>query len=239
MDFRQEASLHLPRFVLPELLDRLPNNDPNAIEIRRDLKTINSLAGNVNIIAGNLQKYCAESPRVVIDIGSGDGNLMLRVARRLAPRWKNVTAILVDQHDAVSQDTRDAFAALGWKAEPAVADIFDFLDHTRPSSVFVMTANLFLHHFQEKQLARLLAGAARTTSLFVACEPRRSRLALRASTLLWLLGCNDMSCYDTITSAWGGFRGKELSALWPREDGWRLHEEKAWLFLQSFVAQRA
>jgi hypothetical protein len=230
--------MHLPRFVLPELLDRLPNDDPNAAAIRRDLKTINAISGNAGIIAGSLLKYCSEPPRVLIDLGSGDGDVMLRVAKRLAPRWSNVTVILVDRQGAVSAKTRDAFAALGWTAEPAVADIFEFLERPRPERA-VVTANLFLHHFQDEQLRRLFAGAARAASLFVACEPRRSRLTLRASTLLWLLGCNDMSCFDAITSGWAGFRGAELSALWPREDGWRLHEHKARLFLQSFVARQA
>jgi Methyltransferase domain len=229
--------MHLPRFVLPELLDRLPNDDPNAIAIRRDLKTVNSLSRNIESIAGNLRKFCAEPPRVLIDIGSGDGSAMLRVAKKLAPRWRNVTAILVDQQDAVSQDTRDAFAALGWKAESTVADVFEFLERPRPDKA-VMTANLFLHHFEDEPLKRLFAGAARSASLFVACEPRRSRLTLRSSTLLWLIGCSDVSCYDAFASAWAGFRGKELSALWPSEAGWRLHEDKAWLFMQSFVAQR-
>jgi len=230
--------MYLPRFVLPELLDRLPNDDPNAVAIRRDLSSINTLARTVGSLAGLLLRHAAEPPRVLIDIGSGDGSVMLRVAKRLAPRWRNVTAILVDQQNAVTQETRDAFAALGWRAEPAVGDIFDYLDQAKPASAQVMTANLFLHHFENDQLARLLAGAARVTSLFVACEPRRSRLTLRGSTVLWMIGCNDMSCYDAITSAWAGFRGKELSALWPQEPAWQLHEDKAGLFLQSFVAKR-
>ena len=34
-------------------------------------------------------------------MGAGDGSFMLRVARRLAPRWKNATVILLDQSSAV------------------------------------------------------------------------------------------------------------------------------------------
>ena len=230
--------MYLPRFVLPELLDRLPNDDPDAVAIRRDLNLINTLARTVGHLADSLLRHAPAPPRVLVDIGSGDGSFMLRVAKRLAPRWRNVTAILVDQQNAVTQETQDGFAALGWRAEPAVGDIFDYLDQAKPASAQAMTANLFLHHFQNDQLARLLDRAAHVTSLFVASEPRRSRLTLRSSTVLWMIGCNDMSCYDAITSAWAGFRGRELSALWPQESAWQLHETKAGLFLHSFVAKR-
>jgi hypothetical protein len=102
-----------------------------------------------------------------------------------------------------------------------------------------MVANLFLHHFREKELAELLALASRQTSSFIACEPRRSHAALTGASLLRLLGCNDVTMHDADKSVRAGFRDAELSALWPPEPGWQLKEQRAGLFSHKFVASHA
>ena len=52
-----------------------------------------------------------------------------------------------DFKDAVTDETRAAFGALGWKTEIVAADVFDFLKSLRSSPQDVMIANLFLHQF--------------------------------------------------------------------------------------------
>src|SRR5262249_52394818 len=116
------------------------------------------------------------------------------------------------------------------------ADVFDFL--TRSPKVGAITANLFLHHFTDEPLARLLARAAELTRLFVTCEPRRGKLGVEAGRLLWVVGCNDVSVHDAIVRARAGFAGHELSALWPKDGAWELHEQAAGLFMHCFVAHR-
>jgi hypothetical protein len=230
----------LPRRVEPEWLDELPADDPRAIRSRRDLVRVNAWMRQAAIMARALIKHGAhDRPRTLLDLGAGDGTFMLRIARRLASRWPGVTAILLDRQDIVSRETRDAFAALNWNVETMTADVLDFLGHAKSSGVDVITSNLFLHHFTHEQLAGLLAQAAQTGWLFVACEPRRAKLAVRASRLLWSIGCNDVTVHDAVTSARAGFDGKELSALWPSRDGWDLHEQPAGLFSHCFVARRA
>jgi hypothetical protein len=235
----QGVLMSLPRLVLPELLDQLPANDPGAIRIRRDLNFINAFLPNARFMARSLANHFANKlPSVLLDIGGGDGTFMLRVAQRLAPRWQNVTVTLLDQQNLVDSNTRESFAALNWKIEAVTADVFDFLEQTKASSVSGITTNLFLHHFQQEQLARLLGHVARSTSLFVACEPRRAKLSLRLSQLAWVIGCDDLSCYDAAVSALAGFRGGEISALWPSQDEWQLHEYTRRPFSQFFVARR-
>ena len=56
-------------------------------------------------------------PRELIDLGAGDGTFMLRVAQRLAPRWRGVTVKLVDQQDIVNAPVCKSFAALHWNLE--------------------------------------------------------------------------------------------------------------------------
>jgi methyltransferase family protein len=228
--------MSLPRRLEPEWLDHLPAEDPRAMRSRRDLTRVNSFMGNSRRMAKALLAHATSAPQTIVDLGSGDGQFMLAVARRLAPRWSGVTVVLLDQQNIVSQATRAGFAALGWRAEPTSADVFDFLAQARATDV--VTANLFLHHFADAELARLLAQVAGTTALMVACEPRRSKLVVEASRLLWMVGCNDVSVHDAVVSARAGFSGHELSALWPRDPQWQLQEHAAGLFTHRFIARR-
>jgi hypothetical protein len=97
--------------------------------------------------------------------------------------------------------------------------------------------NLFMHHFEEAALRRLLAATARVAPLFVACEPRRAGLPLLASRLVGAVGCGPVTRHDAPVSVRAGFRGNELSQLWPRS-GWSLHEGSARLFTHGFAAVR-
>jgi 2-polyprenyl-3-methyl-5-hydroxy-6-metoxy-1,4-benzoquinol methylase len=234
------ASLaNMNRRVEPELLDELPANDPRAIRSRRDLRRVNALMGNAGVIArAVLQARGGRPPRQLVDLGAGDGTFMLRLAKRLSPAWPNVEVTLVDRQDIVNAETRREFEALSWSVRSVAADVFDWLARTPDSRVDLVTANLFLHHFADPALRRLMELVTGRTICFAACEPRRYPAALRASRWLWLLGCNPVTRHDAVASVRAGFDGPELSALWPGNESWRLREEAVGLFSHRFVAQR-
>src|SRR5262249_14481010 len=84
----------LLRSVEPELADILRADDPRAQRFRRELRRLNALVMADRAMARALVRHGGRAgPRVLIDLGSGDGTFMLRVARRLAPRWRDITAI--------------------------------------------------------------------------------------------------------------------------------------------------
>src|SRR5262247_3245843 len=115
--------MSLPRRLEPEWLDHLPAEDPRAMRSRRDLTRVNSFMGNAGRMADAVFEHSAgKKPRTMVDLGSGDGQFMLQVAQRLAPRWQDVSIVLLDQQNIVSPATRAGFAALGWKVEPTSAD---------------------------------------------------------------------------------------------------------------------
>jgi len=211
----------MERMLEPEWLDSLPPYDARAQRSRADLRRVNALMGNARHVARALHGATR-----IADLGAGDGSFMQGVVRRLRRPGAEVT--LVD---------RVALPDPQWQASAVAADAHEFL--ARPGPRFdAIVANLFLHHFDPAALRRLLALAARRTALFVACEPRRSRLALQASRLLGLLGCNDVTRHDAAVSVRAGFLGRELSALWPEQDGWALSEGPARPFGHLFVARR-
>ena len=228
----------MKRLVKPELLDDLPHDDPAAIGSRGDIARLNRVMGSGRILKEHLRQGTGrQAPRRIVELGAGDGTFMLRLARQLSREWKSVQVVLVDRRNALTAETRAGFAALGWRLETAVADVFDWLQKSDVKTD-MMIANLFLHHFQEKELARLLALAAARTDFFAACEPRRALLPLAFSRMVGLLGCNAVTRHDAAVSVRAGFAASELSALWPAKLEWRLQERSAGLFTHAFLAER-
>jgi Methyltransferase domain len=232
--------MSLPRRVEPEWLDELPQADPRAVWSRRDLKRINGWMLQARIMTRLLVAALdGRTLRNLIELGAGDGTFMLALAKRLAPRWPNVQVTLVDRQNIVTERTRHAFHNLGWQAETISRDVFDFLRGAAPGCADMVLANLFLHHFERDSLAKLLGETARLADAFAACEPWRAGSGLIGSRLLWAIGCNGVTRHDALVSVRAGFRGRELSELWPSDDDWRLQEGAALPFTHCFLARRA
>ncbi len=225
----------MKRRVQAELLDVLPPDDPLAIRSRRDLRRVNKLMGNSTIIARALEDNLAgHTLKQITELGAGDGRFLLRVAQKISSHWPNMTVTLLDRQENISAETLAAFARLGWPAEAIIADVFDW----PPIPTEIVVANLFLHHFDNLRLTELLGVISRRAKVFIALEPRRARLPLLFSNLLWAIGCNSVTQHDAAISVHAGFSGRELSALWPDKINWELTEHRAGLFSHLFIARR-
>ena len=225
----------MKRIVQTELLDTLPVSDPRAVRSRQDLRRVNGWMRQHNLMADALKNALSgHVPGHITELGAGDGKYLLRVAQKISPRWPNVSATLLDFQKSVTPETLVDFAALGWRAEIVVADVFD---RSKISSDVVL-ANLFLHHFAEARLTELLRLISQHAKLFIALEPRRAVWPLFCSRLLWAIGCNDVPRHDAVVSVRAGFSGTELSDLWPDKQNWRLTERPAGAFSHLFIAQK-
>jgi SAM-dependent methyltransferase len=239
------------RTVEPELLDVLPAGDPRAVRSRRDLRRVNALMGDARTLAQVLREIAWPEVRLsasavraafsIVELGAGDGTLLLNIAQRLqrqpsGRRPGAVRATLVDRQLLVTSASIAAFRELGWSVEPAAADVFDWLSHADVADVIL--SNLFLHHFGDNELRRLMIDIAQRTNTFIACEPRRAPLALAGASLLPVVGCSDVTVHDAKISVRAGFRDRELSDAWPDHARWRLTERRAGPFTHLFVARR-
>jgi 2-polyprenyl-3-methyl-5-hydroxy-6-metoxy-1,4-benzoquinol methylase len=224
------------RWVEPELLDVLPASDPQAIGSRRDLVWINALMWQPLIMRRLLVRHATRPPRRVLEIGAGDGHFMLAVAGRLARHWPDVELVLLDRTPLLSDKVCDKFEKLGWRVETATADVFEWAANARDQRFDVVSTNLFLHHFDDAGLRRLLALIAPLAPLFVATEPWRARFPLFATRLLPAIGANRVTLHDAAASVRAGFCGTELSRLWPGDKGRVIEERRAGLFTHVFAA---
>lgn len=229
------AAATMARRVEPEWLDALPARDARAVRARRDLRRVNALMGNVRILAGALGELPPGAH--LAEVGAGSGEVMLALARSRVRRGARFRVTLVDREPCVDAATTAELAALGFETRIVRADVFDWLTGADLPVFDAIAANLFLHHFEAPALARMLALAASHTRLFVGCEPRRSRFALAAASLLGIAGCNDVTRHDAVVSVRAGFRDGEVASLWPA-DGWRVDERACGLFSHRFIARR-
>jgi len=243
------------RVVVPEVLDGLAANDPQAQRSRRDLQRVHRVMGTRGTVLRALRalpiRRSSTRPLQVLELGAGDGSLMLGVARALQGEWPTVALTLLDLQNLLSPATLSGYAAVGWHAVAQVGDVLtwaaredaDYLPQGVPRWDLIV-ANLFLHHFQSPQLTALLTATAARSENFFACEPRRAALALAGSHLIGALGVNAVTREDAVLSVRAGFRGNELSAVWPANTPgstpeWTLSEYSAGLFSHCLLATRA
>lgn len=223
----------------PELLDGLAAEDPRAQRSRDDLRRIHRAMATLSIVQRALDRGTAGSrPRTLLELGAGDGSVMLRLARRRATRWPDVHATLLDRLNLVAPQTLDGLRQVGWTPRVVAMDVFDWLGRPDDTRWDVVFANLFMHHFSSGDLGRLLGGLAARTRVFLCCEPRRSALALAGSHLIGLLGAGPVTRQDAVSSVHAGFRAQELSDLWPDPQDWVVDEHPAGLFSHCFLAIR-
>ena len=250
----------LPRVVTAEALDHLAPSDPAARRSRRDLARIHRVMATRSILARGWQalvsapqtKVPLKAPLRVLELGAGDGTLLLGVARRLGAAWPPVQLTLLDRQPVVSPATLAGYASLGWDASVRVADVLDWAApgaeaadgaHTTAETAVaprwdLISTSLFLHHFEGTQLDTVLAAVASRSMRFFACEPRRDWLALAGSHLVGALGANAVTRADAVLSVHAGFRARDLGSRWPGGSAWQCREYAAGLFSHCFSARQ-
>ena len=211
------------RCVQPELLDSLPPFHPDAIRSRRDLRLINGIMGNFRWLRRQLRQHLRPQDRV-LELGAGDGTLSRSLLTRGIARPDQLLAL--DLHPQ----------PLDW---PATATWLqqDLFSAPFPDAEIVI-ANLFLHHFEEPQLARIGSLLSPRTRLLLLSEPERRRRYLWSSPLLhYVFRLNHVTRFDMRVSIQAGFRGSELiDAL--QLTSWRTQQIHSFFGAHRVIASR-
>src|SRR3982750_3203792 len=108
----------LTRVLEPETLDHLAPDDPTAQRSRRDLRRVNAFMGARRILARALARALAQDRAGlrILELGCGDGRLLLDGARHRGARWPGASIDLLDRQPLVDDATIAAYAAAGWQA---------------------------------------------------------------------------------------------------------------------------
>lgn len=207
------------RVVEPEILDRLPHDDPDARRSRRDLRMINALMGNTSWLRRQVQHRPLKR---IVEIGAGDGALCAQLADDRP------------ELELAAVDLAPRPAGLPERIHWAQGDLFDALPDLSGDALL---ANLFLHHFESASL-RQLGGLIQGFRLICVSEPLRTRRAHWLGGLLHPL-VNRVTRHDMHLSIRAGFRRGEMPELLGLEGGkWEVKEFSTWRGAQRVVAYR-
>lgn len=231
----------LERRVTPERLDNLPPDDPLALRSRRDLQRVHRAMRSVSILKHAMTRLPRAAPlRSILELGAGDGTLLLRFAQALQPRWTGVDLTFLDRQDLISGAVREAFRRLNWRVTVICTDALEWARSEPVEHYDLCITTLFLHHFDSMDLGVLLGAVAARSEAFIACEPRRDGVARLGSRLIGLLCANEVTREDGVKSVAAGFAGRELTQLWSRVRGkWLVDEYREWPFTHCFLAARS
>jgi hypothetical protein len=226
------------RCVRPELLDDLRPDDPMAIRSRRDLRRVHRAMRSVSALRHALSRLrFAAPPKNILELGAGDGSLLLRLAAAVGPRWPGVKVTLLDRHRIVSSETVNSYRSLGWEATTVCEDALIWARQPAHLHYDLTVTTLFLHHFKDSELRQLLRGVVSQSRAFIAIEPRRAVLAKLGSRLIGLLGTNGVTRQDAVKSVDAGFTGDEITTAWSSTDKtWWTQEYSSPPFSHVFIA---
>lgn len=228
-----------PRRVRPEILDGLSPEDPKALRSRADLRRVHRVMRSIAALKYALVRLgLAASPTSILDLGAGDGTLLLRLASQLRPRWSDVKVTLLDRQRIVNSETVESYRMLGWEATTVCEDVLLWAQQSAHRYYDLTVATLFLHHFHDRQLREVLRGVISQSRAFIAIEPRREMLAKTGSRLIGLLGANAVTREDAVTSVDAGFTGDEITTAWTSIDKtWWTQEFRVLPFSHCFIAR--
>ena len=200
------------RIVIPEILDSLPPEHPDAIASRRDLRLIHKFMGCERWLPRRVRELADGKTLRILEIGAGSGALAKRLARM--HEVESVTCIdLAPPPDSLPSKIR-------WMR----GNIFD-LEFPKAD---IVVASLFLHHFSEGEMRVLFEKIGSAAPVLLASEPARFRRHLAAFALLRLAMINRVTWHDGRASIRAGFRKGELPAI--LGPFWRVCREEYSLF---------
>lgn len=208
----------MERVIEPEIIDGMDPDHPLAIRSRRDLRMINFVMGNERWIRAQVARYRRSAAKGIVELGAGGGELLGRLSR---------------YGPATGFDLVPKPKGLGDKVLWKQGDLWERADEI---SGGVLVANLFLHHLQSDELARLGAIADRF-ELLAFVEPHRTKDALwMGERLLPVVG--EATKHDMIVSIRAGFIEGELAELLKLSDDWKVSERSTWRGGHRVLASR-
>ena len=203
----------LPQRERPELLDL---HAGNLAEVRRslaDIGRINAYMGGAAPVCNATWELLGDKKRAtVLDIGTGNADIPLRLSREARKRGVDLTVIGLDINARHLQIAREETAG-----NPSIAligaDAFGL--PLRDGSVDAVISTLFLHHFRPAQIQSLLSECSRVSRVGWTMHDQ-----IRHAWPLWffrlarpVLARSYLTRYDAVASIYRAYTLEEMRQI--------------------------
>jgi ubiquinone/menaquinone biosynthesis C-methylase UbiE len=202
-----------PRVYIEELLDLGEGTDADVARNLADLRRINRFLGGRRVVLNALATLVAEAGMQelsLLDVGTGSADIPGAVADWCGARGivGNITAL-----DLSERNLRIARSQLGISGGVQLVRGDSLSLPFADRSVDVVTASLFLHHFEDADVVRLLADFARVARRAVIVNDLiRDRVPYWFARLSGpLLATSYLTRYDGPASVLRGFTVREMA----------------------------
>ena len=200
------------RSTEPEIMDDFSMEGDYLQQSLERLDWINKwLGGNQVTIDGfkQLLKGIPKDRKIrIVDIGCGSGDVLRRVAQYLREAGRNAELTGIDANPFTIKYARQqstAYPEISYRCLTIPCREFDALEYD------VLTATLFLHHFDHNELVSLLKNNGKKAKIgIVVNDLHRNKIAYSLFWLLTLVVGNRMIREDGLTSILRGFKKPDL-----------------------------
>lgn len=226
-----------------EAMDNLDLDDHDLQRALRELPRLNRLLGGYRPVRRAMRDLLrtGHGPTNVLDIGSGLGDLPVRMVKWAEAAGRPLSVTATDANSATVREAGNYTAAHSNAIRCEVADVLDL--HYADSSFDVVTASQLLHHLSDVEAASALNQMARVARRgIIISDLHRNRIAwLGIRVITRVLGCGRMIRTDGPLSVRKGFLRADLEAMATRlqqDSGMLCRVEWHPLFRWSLVATR-
>ena len=140
-----------------EIMDDLALPEPELKAALGDLKRVNSLLGGHAVALAGLKPFLhqnAAGPCHILDIGCGDGEFLRHLSRFCLKRGISVKLTGWDRN----AESLEAGREKNGKEFAITYELRDVLEFPElPKGPFVIVCNLFMHHFQDNEILKMLS----------------------------------------------------------------------------------
>jgi ubiquinone/menaquinone biosynthesis C-methylase UbiE len=227
------------RIYVEELLDAGVGTDADVAKNLADLRRINRLLGGTRVVLKALEADIDKShPRSIslLDVGTGSADIPASVIAWCKARGASAQVAALDFSE---RNLRIASARLGVSPEIAFVQA-DALELPFGDGSFdYLTASLFLHHFRDEEVVRLLADFARVARRAVIVNDLVRNLVPYYFMKITgpLLATSFLTRSDGPVSVLRGFTARELHSLAEAAGLRRFKVERLFPYRLSLVAE--
>lgn len=204
------------RTVAPEIMDDFQMEGDSLRNTLDEIAYINRLLGGnkitLNAVCLLMENEARGKQVTIADIGCGNGD-MLRALARLARKCKWRVRLMGIDANKFTVDYATSLSSEYPEISYYCIDIME--EEFRNLQYDIAICTLTLHHFEEKQIVKLMSLFRRNATLgIVINDLQRSAIAYRLFQVFsWIAGLGKMARYDGLVSILRGFKRKEIVQL--------------------------